>query len=192
MSYADVAGSGPKQSPEQVSLSRHPSSPPQPTDHAHQAAAPQPPEIIPHETASTASLVDVDMPSVHTVPSDFLEQDVQTDTQSERIDREAAAARAKAEVAAKRDAAAEKAKRADNWLTAQFAKLSDGSAGALAAANLAAVVGLSSYLGYKAWGLYEKGRLTWQSVGLGVGILAGVGAVEAVFGGYLYKGKKKN
>ncbi|KAJ8130214.1 hypothetical protein O1611_g3420 [Lasiodiplodia mahajangana] len=39
-----------------------------------QAAAPQPPQIIPSETASTASLIDVDTPSVRTVPSDFLEQ----------------------------------------------------------------------------------------------------------------------
>ncbi|PTB73402.1 hypothetical protein M440DRAFT_1404407, partial [Trichoderma longibrachiatum ATCC 18648] len=59
MSYADAAAKGAKQTPEE-------------------AAAPQPPEIIPNESSSTASLIDVDMPSVHTVPPDFLEQDVQT------------------------------------------------------------------------------------------------------------------
>ncbi|PWI75647.1 hypothetical protein PCL_06305 [Purpureocillium lilacinum] len=156
-----------------------------------QAAAPAPPEIIANESASTSSLIDVDAPSVHTVPSDFLEQDVQTETQAARRDREDAAAEAKAKAEkARRDAAA-KARRADNWLTAQFSKLSDGSAGALALANVAAVVGLSSYLGYRAWGLYEKGRLDWKTAGVGVGILAAVGALESVFGGYLYKGKKK-
>lgn len=130
---------------------------------------------------------------MHTVPSDFLEQDIQTDTQAARLEREDASSRTKAEIKAKRDAASKKAKRADNWLTSQFSKLSDDGASALVVANLAAVVGLSSYLGYKAWGLYEKGRLSWQSVGLGVGILAGVGVIEGVFGGYLYKGKgKKN
>lgn len=138
-------------------------------------------------------MIDVDLPSVHTVSSDFLEQDIQTTTQADRIEREAEAARAKADRAAHKAAekASHKAKKADSWLTSQFASLSDGSAGGLAIANLAGVVGLSSYLGYKAWGLYEHNRLTWQSVGLGVGILAGVGAVEAVIGGYLYKGKGK-
>lgn len=122
---------------------------------------------------------------MHTVPSDFLEQEVQTTTQADRLsrDREAAAARKAAK-------AKKTAKKADSWLTAQFSRLSDGSASALAVANLVGVVGLSSFMGYKAWGLYERGRLSWQSVGLGVGILAGVGIVEGVVGRYLYKGKK--
>ncbi|KAI9172618.1 mitochondrial intermembrane space import and assembly protein 40 protein [Paramyrothecium foliicola] len=170
VSYADVAASGPKQSPE---------------------------EVIPNESASTASLVDVDMPSVHTVNSDFLDQDVQTDTQAERRDREAAAAEAKRQQEreerdrqSKKEAAKAKARRADNWLTNQIAQLSDGSASALVIANLTAVVGLSSYLGYRAWGLYDKGRLTWGNVGVGAAILGGVGLFEAAFGNYLYKGKK--
>jgi hypothetical protein len=180
MSYADVAAKGPKQTPEE-------------------AAAPAPPQIIPNESASTASLVDVDMPSVHTVSSDFLDQEVQTDTQAERRDREAAAAEAKREakleeekrkLRASKDAAKAKARRADNWLTSQFASLTDGSASAIVIANLAAVVGLSSYLGYRAWGLYDKGRLTWGNIGVGAAILGGVGLFEAAFGNYLYKGKK--
>lgn len=130
------------------------------------------------------------MPSVHTVPADFLDQEVQTETQAARIEREEASKRAKAEKAARE--AKGKAKKADSWLTQQFASLSDGSAGALAIANVVGVVGLSGYLGYKGWGLYERGRLNWESVGLGVGILAGVGVVESVFGTYLYKGQKKS
>ena len=130
------------------------------------------------------------MPSVHTVPNDFLEQDIQTETQAARLDCEEAATKAKAEKA-KKEAKA-KAKRADNWLTNQFSQLTDGSAGALAIANVVGVIGLSSYLGYKGWGLYERGRLSWETVGLGVGIMASVGAAEAVFGTYLYKGQKKN
>ena len=134
------------------------------------------------------------MPSVHTVPSDFADQEVKTDTQAQRIEREAAAfkAKAKAEADRARRNASDGAKRADNWLTSQFSRLSDDGATGLVAANLVAVVGLSSYLGYKAWALYDKGRLTWESIGLGVGILAGVGVMEAVFGDYLYKGKKRN
>lgn len=130
------------------------------------------------------------MPSVHTVPSDFLEQDVQTETQAERLERDAEAAKVKAEQAKKN--AVKKARNADSWLVKQFSSLSDGSAGALAITNLAAIVGVSSYLGYRAWGLYERGNLNWKNAGVGFGILAGVGAVEAVLGRYLYKGKKNN
>ncbi|KAL9568527.1 hypothetical protein ACKAV7_007329 [Fusarium commune] len=167
MSYADVAASGPKQSPEE-------------------AAAPQPPQVITDESASTASLVDVDMPSVHTVPNDFLEQEIKTETQAARIEREEEAREEKR----KRDEAADKAKRADNWLIQQFSRLSDGSATGLVIANFATVVGLGAYLGYKSWGLYEKGKLDWKAVTLGAGILAGVTAAEGAVGRYLYKGKK--
>ncbi len=128
------------------------------------------------------------MPSVHTVPSDFLEQDVQTDTQANRIDREAKAAKAKAERARKEASA--KAKKADSWLTKQVSQLSDSTAEGIAAANLATFVGVGSYLGYQGWKLYEKGNLDGKAVGLGVGILAAVGAAQAVVGSYLYRGKK--
>ncbi|KAM0264619.1 hypothetical protein ACHAPA_008133 [Fusarium lateritium] len=169
VSYADIAASGPKQT-------------------AEEAAAPQLPEIISDESASTASLVDVDMPSVHTVPNDFLEQEVQTETQAARIGREDEAdARAEKR---KRDEVAAKAKNTDNWLIQQFSRLSDGSATGLVIANFATVVGLSAYLGYKGWGLYEKGKLDWKAVGLGAGILASVTAAEGAVGRYLYKGKK--
>ncbi|KAF5697789.1 D-serine dehydratase [Fusarium globosum] len=167
MSYADVAASGPKQSPEE-------------------AAAPQPPQVITDESASTASLVDVDMPSVHTVPNDFLEQEIKTETQAARVEREEEAREEKR----KRDEAAAKAKSADNWLIQQFSRLSDGNATGLVIANFATVVGLGAYLGYKGWGLYEKGKLDWKALTLGAGILAGVTAAEGAVGRYLYKGKK--
>jgi hypothetical protein len=147
-----------------------------------QAAAPQLPEVVTDATASTSSLVDVDSQSVRTVPSDYLEQEIKTDTQADRVDREEQA-RAEADLAKKKAAA--KARRADSWLTRQFSSLSDGSATALAAANIAGVVALSGFLGYRAWGLYERGRLSWQSVGLGLGILGAVGLGESVLGGYV-------
>ncbi|PCD39469.1 hypothetical protein FGRA07_00740 [Fusarium graminearum] len=167
VSYADIAAKGPKQSPED-------------------AAAPQPPQILTDESASTASLVDVDMPSVHTVPNDFLEQEIQTETQAARIEREEEAKQEKR----KRDSAASKAKQTDNWLIQQFSKLSDGEATGLTVANLATVVSLGAFLGYKGWGLYEKGRLDWKAVSYGVGILASAAAAQGAVGRYLYKGKK--
>jgi hypothetical protein len=125
---------------------------------------------------------------VRTVPSDFAEQEIQTETQAARIEREEAAkeeakdkARAEADLAKKK--VQRKARKADNWLTKQFESLSDGASGALVAANMIAVVGLSGFLGYKAWGLYEHGRLGWKNIGLGLGVLGVVGAVESVFGG---------
>ncbi|KXJ89129.1 hypothetical protein Micbo1qcDRAFT_14448 [Microdochium bolleyi] len=173
MSYAEIAASGPKQTPEE-------------------AAAPQPPQIIPNESASsTASLIDVDTPSVHTVPSDFEDQPVKTETQKARIEIEEAAQRARAEADLAKKKTAHKARKADNFLTEWFAGLSDDASTALVFANVAAIVGLGSYLGYKAYALYERGRLTGKSVAVGLGIVAGVAAFEGVFGGYLYKGKKQ-
>ena len=190
MSYAEIASKGPKQTPEEVSAGQLAKAVPLHTLYAiltvrrHQAAAPPVPEIVPTET-STASLVDVDVPSVRTVPSDFLEQDIQTETQAARIDREEEAieekARAEADLAKKKVSA--KAHKADSWLTKQFSALSDNGANALVIGNLVAVVGLSAYLGYKAIGLYERGKLSWQNIGLGLGIVGVVGAVEGVLGG---------
>ena len=120
------------------------------------------------------------------MPSNYDEQEVKTETQAARIQREqeaehaAAKARAEADLAKKK--ARNKARKADNWLTKQFESLSDGTSGALVAANLIAVVGLSGWLGYKAWGLYDHGRLGWKNVGMGLGIIGAVGAVEGVFG----------
>ncbi|KAG6060084.1 hypothetical protein E4U32_003639 [Claviceps aff. humidiphila group G2b] len=189
MSYADVAASGPKQTPEE-------------------AAAPQPVEIVNTESVATASPLDVDIRSVHTVPSEFSEiseQPIQTETQANRLDfkteadveAEAEAAKttkakdkAKGKVQNAKKQTETKARETDSWLVQQFSGLSDGSASALAVTNLVAIIGVSSYLGYKAWGLYERGNLSWKTAGVGVGILAGVGAAEAVLGRYLYKGKK--
>ncbi|KAL8314490.1 hypothetical protein RB593_008222 [Gaeumannomyces tritici] len=166
-SYADIAAKGPKQTPEE-------------------AAAPQPPQIENSTTASTSSLVDVDTPSVRTVPSDFGDQDVQTDTQADRIEREeeedkAAAAEAKRKARSARERAAARARSADNWLVAKIASLGDGAATALFAGNLAVVMGLGAVVGYKAWGLYERRALGWKGVGLGLGLLGIVGLGEGVF-----------
>lgn len=130
------------------------------------------------------------MPSVHTVSSEFLEQDVQTQTQADRIERERSVKdEAKEQAERAKKSSAKKARKADNWLAAQFSQLSDESANALVFANLAAVVGLSGWMGWKAWGLYDKGRLSWQSVGVGAAVLAGVGVFESVIGRGLYRGK---
>lgn len=184
MSYAEVAAMGPKQTPEE-------------------AAAPQPPQIEIDESVSSSSLIDVDGPSVRTVPADFVEQEIKTETQADRIEFEekqrkakrkteeaTAKARAEADLAKKKTKA--KAKKADDWLTKKFADLGDGGRGAVAAANFVAVIGLSSWLGFKAWGLYDRGRLGWKDIGLGVGIVSAVGVVESFFANYISKANKKD
>ncbi|KAK3986176.1 hypothetical protein QBC44DRAFT_333779 [Cladorrhinum sp. PSN332] len=189
MSYAEVASKGPKQTPEE-------------------AAAPPPPEIISTESSETSSLIDVDTPSVRVVPSDFESQSIKTETQAARVEREEAARRDRERKMAEEEAAStnelthkaraeadlskKKAKKADRWVTGKFEQ-ADGTpaGGALALANLLAVVGISGWLGFKAWGLYDKGRLGWKELGLGFGILAGVGAFEGVLGRYFVKAKKE-
>ncbi|KAL2267926.1 hypothetical protein VTJ83DRAFT_5203 [Remersonia thermophila] len=221
---------------------------------------------------STGSLVDVDLPSVHTVASDFAEQTIKTQTQADRIQREAeahlkelretqereaaqaideakkqreaeeeseeeeeeseesaeaaaqpsakskkakrkekkkekkrkqaaAAAKSKAESAAA--AGASGARRLDAWLahrlldpvvnrsaaasgTAPAAPPAEGgdyapATGALALTNAVAVVALSGWLGFRAWGLYDRGRLGPREAGIGLGILGVVGAFQGVF-----------
>lgn len=179
MSYAEIASKGPKQSREE-------------------AAAPQPPQVDSSEAASTSSLVDVDGPSVRTVPSDFAEQDVQTSTQALRRDREdeEAAARAEADLARKQKkaaaaAAASRARRADDWITRQLAGLSDSAGQTIIAGNWVVVAALSGWLGYKAWALHERGRLGWSNVGLGLGVLGTVGAFGGIFANYFEKAKSK-
>ncbi|KAK4183497.1 hypothetical protein QBC35DRAFT_418827 [Podospora australis] len=184
MSYAEVASKGPKQTPEE-------------------AAAPQPPQIVTDESVSSSSIIDVDGPGVRTVPADFMEQDIKTETQADRIEfekREKAAKKKAEDLAAKAKAEADlakkkgkaKARKADDWLTKSFADLGEGGRGAVAAANFVAVVGLSGWLGFKAWGLYDRGRLSWKDIGLGVGILSAVGVMESVLANYISKANKKD
>ncbi len=117
------------------------------------------------------------------MPSDFGEQDVQTDTQAARLELEDAAARARAEADLAKKKGHRKARRADAALTEWFAGLSENTTSALVAANVAAIVGIGSYLGYKGFGLYERGRLDWKTAGIGLGVVGIVGLVEGVLGG---------
>ena len=126
---------------------------------------------------------------MHTVPSTFSSQTIQTETQADRIEREEEEAAYRKSV---EDAKKQRTREPQSWLTRQLSALSSDSASGLVLVNLVGVVGLSSFLGYKAWGLYDKGRLGWNHVGIGAGIFAAVGIVEGVFGRFLYDAKKRN
>ncbi len=159
-----------------------------------QAAAPQPPQLNPTTASSTASLIDVDTPSVHTVPSNFTSQEIKTETQAARIEREerAESARAEADLAKKKAGKGGRDKRVAGllgWLRGYLERVGatvsgegvGGAARAVALVNVVAVVGLSGWLGFRAWGLYDRGRLGWREVAGGLGVLGAVGAVEGVF-----------
>lgn len=112
MSYADIAAKGPEQSPEEK-------------------MAPPVPEIAHDEESVGSSLVDVDSPHVNSVPSDFEEQKVKTQTQATRLEHEAedkarAASKKASDLAdkAKKEASAD-AKKAKKELKKDAAKLSE-------------------------------------------------------------------
>lgn len=128
--------------------------------------APPPPAIEHSESPSTASLIDVDSDSVHTVPSDFQQQKVQTETQAERLEQEAKAeaARAEREFAKKEQQAKEKAKKASH-------KIKANSDNPVFIGNAVAVVGLSGLLGFGGYRKYAAGDLTWKVVAAWTGVV---------------------
>lgn len=64
----------------------------------------------------------------------------------------------------------------------QFDDMSEGQQAAISAANAVALVGLSGWLGYKAFALYEHGRFGWKHFGVGLGVLTAVAGVESILG----------
>lgn len=157
-----------------------------------QAAAPQPQEIIPNESAtseSTGSLIDVDSGSVRTVPSDFLEQDVQTETQAERIRHEEelkeTAKAAKEKLARNKEKAKAKARRADGAIVDKIAALSDEQATGLVYTNVALVAALGGFLGYKGLNLHQRGLFSWKYAGVGAAVVGAVGLFESGFYRYV-------
>jgi len=97
---------------------------------------------------------------VHTVPSDFSSQPVQTETQLDRLEHEALAEEARLKEAAK-DAKA-KAKKESKKVKSNFEANSDNP---VYIGNAVAVVALSAGLGFGAYRKYAAGELTWKVVG---------------------------
>ncbi|KAG4444180.1 hypothetical protein IFR05_000277 [Cadophora sp. M221] len=172
MSYAAAAAKGPSQSPEEK-------------------RAPPPPELEHTDSPSTSSLIDVDTESVHTVPSDWSSQPIQTETQRDRLEHEAeiveerakkayAEAKVKAEKAEKEAKA--KAKKARNNLEAN-------KDNPVYIGNAVAVVALSAGLGFGAYRKYAAGDLTWKVVGAWTGVVGLFAAGDYYLSQYLFKNK---
>lgn len=133
-----------------------------------QKRAPAPPSVEHTESTSTASLIDVDTDSVHTVPSDFTSHSIQTSTQADRLEREVEEAEA---------VAREEYARAKKSSKKGVSKLHANSDNPVVIVNALAVVGLSGALGFAGYRKYAGGELTWKLVGLWAGVIGlfGVG-----------------
>ena len=110
---------------------------------------------------------------MHTVPSDFSSQPVQTDTQRDRIEHAAHAAEAKAKAAAEKAerefAEAEKKSKAKAKKVAE--RLEANSDNPVFVGNAVAVIALSAGLGFGAYRKYAAGELSWKVVGAWTGIV---------------------
>ncbi|KAL3455798.1 hypothetical protein BJX64DRAFT_271741 [Aspergillus heterothallicus] len=145
MSYAEAAAKGPKQSPEE-------------------ARAPDINRVYKDESESTASLIDVDGPHVTAVDSDFLEQDVKTTTQAERIERE--------------QQEAEEAREKKQKPKAKASRVRDNEGNPVFIGNAALMALVGAGLGFGAYRKHTQGKLSWEVVGLWTGIVGTVGAVD--------------
>lgn len=108
------------------------------------------------------------MQSVH---SDFLDQEVKTTTQAERLEREAEQAALAREKAAADAASKKKSKKA----RAQHS-LSQNAQNPVIMGNAVIVAALSAVLGYGAYRKHAEGKLSWEVAGLwagAVGLFAG-------------------
>ncbi|KAF1992216.1 hypothetical protein K402DRAFT_320515 [Aulographum hederae CBS 113979] len=177
MSYADMAAKGPKQSPEEVTVTNPTSS-----------AAPQMPEVE-HTDESTSSLIDVDSPHISSVPSDFESQSVKTDTQADRIEREAEDAKITAEK--KASEAKEKAKGAAGKAKSKAGlagkRMNDNKDNPVVIGN-AVLIGLGSAgLGYAAYQKYTAGEFTWKVAGAFAGIVGVFATADYFISSYLFQ-----
>ncbi|PYH80161.1 dihydrolipoamide acetyltransferase component of pyruvate dehydrogenase [Aspergillus uvarum CBS 121591] len=124
------------------------------------------------ESESTASLIDVDSPHVQSVDADFLNQEVKTTTQAERIEREEQEAIAERERIEKAKAKA----KAEAKAKANRVRRNKSNPVYLGNAVILALTGAG--LGFGAYKKHAQGKLSWQLVGLWSGIVGAVGAVD--------------
>lgn len=122
------------------------------------------------ESESTASLVDVDSPHVQAVYSEFLQQDVQTTTQAERIEREEKEHESYEERKAKGKAKAKAKAKAGSVRSNAHNPVYLGNA---------LILGLAGAgLGYGAYRKHAAGQLSWELVGWFSGAVGAFGAVD--------------
>ncbi|KAL4892438.1 hypothetical protein BDV59DRAFT_179955 [Aspergillus ambiguus] len=143
MSYAEAAAKGPKH------------------------RAPKVERVYRDESENAASLVDVDSPHVTSVDSGFLDQDVKTSTQAERLERE--------ETAEKERKAEEKRKAKAKRKSSAVSRNKDNPV-FIGNAVLLGLIGAG--LGFGAYKKHAEGSLSWETLGLWTGAVGAFGAVD--------------
>ncbi|KAI5785066.1 hypothetical protein DFH27DRAFT_528603 [Peziza echinospora] len=134
-------------------------------------------EVIP--TTETTNLVDVDSGSVNVVPADFLEQEIQTSTQAQRIALEEVEAEAAAAAAADRIPKPKKKKSTQTSTSAALAAIKPYLP-RLEVVNAILGGAATVALGIAAWRRYRVGDVSWKTAGLWTGVVAAVAAVDAL------------
>ena len=136
--------------------------------------APHLPELR-HEDDSVHSLVDVDSPHISSVPSDYDEQSVKTDTQAER-ERQEDEARERAEdlkrqAQRKKEQTKREAKKAGKTIQGN-------SDNPVVVGNAVTIAAFGGLIGYGAYRKYTAGELTWKVAGLWAGAVGLFGVAD--------------
>ena len=129
-------------------------------------------------------MIDVDSPHVGSVKSDFQEQEVKTETQAERLAREAedqarAEARKAADAAEKaKKKAATKGKEVKDALKKDGKKLSENRDNPVVVGN-ALIWGIATVaIGYGAYQKHSEGKLDWKLAGTVAGVVGAFGVAD--------------
>ena len=122
------------------------------------------------ESESTASLVDVDSTHVNVVDSNYLNQDVKTETQAGRMEREAEGDEKKkrAEADSRKKVKARKAK----------SSLCANSDNPVYIANAVVTTLVGAGLGLGAYRQHAQGKLSWETIGLWSGAVGAFGVMD--------------
>ncbi|KAG9247691.1 hypothetical protein BJ878DRAFT_414325 [Calycina marina] len=136
------------------------------------------------ESVESRSLIDVDSESVRTVPSNFKEQDIQTETQINRLEQDAKSSKEKAKEEAKQAAAKSKkeAKKVKSSLEAN-------SENPVFVGNAIAITVLSGALGFGAYKKYASGELTCKVIAAWTGVVGLFAGADYYLSSYLFKNK---
>ena len=135
-----------------------------------------------HEDESVSSLVDVDSPHISSVPSDYDEQSVKTDTQAQRERREQEAEEMKEEAKQKAEElkkqASAKKEQAKNKASNAGQTVKENSDNPVFIGNAVAIAAVGGLLGFGAYQKYTAGQLTWKIAGLWAGAVGLFGVAD--------------
>ncbi|KAI5842434.1 hypothetical protein DFP73DRAFT_632654 [Morchella snyderi] len=179
--WADVAASGPPQSAEEVresNLWRH-------DNHMLTSVRPRAnpvDEVIPVDS-SVSSLVDVDS-GVSVVESNFLEKEIQTETQARRIALEEAT---KAAAEEEKKAAQKKPSKRTTSSSSSSSSITTQFQNPIVLANAITVAAVSAALGIFGFRKHQAGQLSMKVLGLGAAFAAAFGTADYFVSSYLFK-----